>query len=84
LIQLTNLDLNFIIFNNSIENLLNHVINQLIKSIINKYIIYIMIHKCTLIIFSTIKDILKQLKEPYKYNYLDDLIFNSTDKRTIN
>jgi hypothetical protein len=84
---------NFIEFyynNNPIENLLNPIINRFINRIKNKQIYNI--HNDTQNVHSSsiqqsIKDsifnLLKQLKEPYKYNYLDDLVLTQQTKEQL-
>jgi Leucine-rich repeat (LRR) protein len=75
--------------NNPIENLLNPVINRFINQI-NKQIYNI--HNDTQNVHSSsiqhsIKDsifnLLKQLKRPYKYNYLDDPILTQQTKQQL-
>jgi Leucine-rich repeat (LRR) protein len=84
---------NFIEFyynNNPIENLLNPIINRFLNRIKNKQIYNI--HNDTQNVHSSsiqqsIKDsifnLLKQLKEPYKYNYLDDSILTQQTKEQL-
>jgi Leucine-rich repeat (LRR) protein len=94
IINLRNLII-FYYFNNPIENLLNPIINRFINRIENKNKknkhIY-NIHNDTQNVHSSsiqqsIKDsifnLLKQLKEPYKYNYLDDLILTQQTKEQL-
>jgi Leucine-rich repeat (LRR) protein len=85
----------FTYYNNPIENLLNPIINRFINRIRNNQIrnnqIY-NIHNDTQNVHSSsiqqsIKDsifnLLKQLKEPYKYNYLDDLVLTQQTKEQL-
>jgi Leucine-rich repeat (LRR) protein len=84
---------NLIYFNyddNPIENLLNPIINRFINRIKNKEIYNI--HNDTQNVHSSsiqqsIKDsifnLLKQLKEPYKHNYLDDLVLSLQTKEQL-
>jgi hypothetical protein len=86
---------NLIIFyynNNQIENLLNPIINRLLKRIENKNKQIYNIHNDTQNVHSSsiqqsIKDsifnLLKQLKGPYKYNYLDDPILIQQTKEQL-
>jgi Leucine-rich repeat (LRR) protein len=82
-------------YDNPIENLLNPIINRFINRIRNNQIrnnqIY-NIHNDTQNVHSSsiqqsIKDsifnLLKQLKEPYKYNYLDDSILTQQTKEQL-
>jgi Leucine-rich repeat (LRR) protein len=75
---------------NPIENLLNPIINRFINRKKNKHIYNI--HNDTQNVHSSsiqqsIKDsifnLLKQLKEPYKYNYLDDSILTQQTKEQL-
>jgi Leucine-rich repeat (LRR) protein len=84
---------NLIYFNyndNPIENLLNPLINRFINRINNKYLYNI--HNDTQNVHSSsiqqsikysIFNLLKQLKGPYKYNYLDDLILTQQTKEQL-
>ncbi len=76
--------------NNPIENLLNPIINRFINRIKNKQIYNI--HNDTQNVHSSsiqqsIKDsifnLLKQLKGPYKYYYLDDLVLTQQTKEQL-
>jgi Leucine-rich repeat (LRR) protein len=89
IINLRNL-IDFYYHNNPIENLLNPIINRFINRINNKQIYNI--HNDTQNVHSSsiqqsIKDnifnLLKQLKEPYKYNYLDDLVLTQQTKEQL-
>jgi Leucine-rich repeat (LRR) protein len=89
IINLRNLT-NFSYNNNPIENLLNPIINRFINRNKNKQIYNI--HNDTQNIHSSsiqqsIKDsifnLLKQLKEPYKHNYLDDSILTQQAKEQL-
>jgi Leucine-rich repeat (LRR) protein len=89
IINLRNLTI-FYYFNNPIENLLNPIINRFINRIKNKQIYNI--HNDTQNVHSSsiqqsIKDsifnLLKQLKEPYKHNYLDDLVLIQQTKEQL-
>jgi Leucine-rich repeat (LRR) protein len=89
IINLRNL-IDFYYYNNPIENLLNPIINRFINRIKNKQIYNI--HNDTQNVHSSsiqqsIKDsifnLLKQLKEPYKYYYLDDLILTQQTKEQL-
>jgi Leucine-rich repeat (LRR) protein len=89
IINLRNLT-NFYYHNNPIENLLNPIINRFINRIKNKHIYNI--HNDTQNVHSSsiqqsIKDsifnLLKQLKGPYKCNYLDDSILTQQTKEQL-
>jgi hypothetical protein len=76
--------------NNPIENLLNPIINRFINRINNKQIYNIHndtqnVHSSSIqqSIKNSIFNLLKQLKEPYKYNYLDDLVLTQQTKEQL-
>jgi Leucine-rich repeat (LRR) protein len=89
IINLRNLT-SFYYSNNPIENFLNPIINRFINQTQNKQLYNI--HNDTQNVHSSsiqqsIKDsifnLLKQLKEPYKYNYLDDSILTQQTKEQL-
>jgi Leucine-rich repeat (LRR) protein len=89
IINLRNLT-SFYYSNNPIENFLNPIINRFINQNQNKQLYNI--HNDTQNVHSSsiqqsIKDsifnLLKQLKEPYKYNYLDDLVLTQQTKEQL-
>jgi Leucine-rich repeat (LRR) protein len=89
IINLRNLT-SFYYSNNPIENFLNPIINRFINQNQNKQLYNI--HNDTQNVHSSsiqqsIKDsifnLLKQLKEPYKYNYLDDSILTQQTKEQL-
>jgi Leucine-rich repeat (LRR) protein len=89
IVNLINL-INFYYQNNPIENLLNPIIDRFINRNKNKQIYNI--HNDTQNVHSSsiqqsIKDsifnLLKQLKEPYKHNYLDDSILTQQTKEQL-
>jgi hypothetical protein len=91
IINLKNL-INFSYHNNPIENLLNPIINRFMNQIKNKNKQIYNIHYDTQNVHSasiqrSLKDsifnLLKQLKGPYKYNYLDDLILTQQTKEQL-
>jgi hypothetical protein len=89
IINLRNL-INFNYYNNPIENLLNPLINRFINRIKNKQIYNIHndtqnVHSSSIqqSIKESIFNLLKQLKGPYKYNYLDDLILTRQTKEQL-
>jgi Leucine-rich repeat (LRR) protein len=89
IINLRNL-IDFYYYNNPIENLLNPIINRFINRIKNKQIYNIHndtqnVHLSSIqqSIKESIFNLLKQLKEPYKYNYLDDSILTEQTKEQL-
>jgi Leucine-rich repeat (LRR) protein len=89
IINLRNLT-NFYYHNNPIENLLNPIINRFINRIKNKQIYNIHndtqnVHSSSIqqSIKESIFNLLKQLKEPYKHNYLDDSILTQQTKEQL-
>jgi Leucine-rich repeat (LRR) protein len=91
IINLRNLTI-FLHYDNPIENLLNPIINRFINRINNKNKQIYNIHNDTQNVHSSsiqqsLKDsifnLLKQLKGPYKYNYLDDFILTQQTKEQL-
>jgi Leucine-rich repeat (LRR) protein len=91
IINLRNL-ITFLYYANPIENLLNPIINRFINQIENENKQIYNIHNDTQNVHSSsiqqsIKDsifnLLKQLKEPYKHNYLDDSILTQQTKEQL-